>query len=202
MLDYVTEDERRKKKPATYQDVIDAPEHMVAEILDDELFLSPRPAPRHARASSRLGALLIPPFDEGNGGPGGWEILDEPELHFGRDVLVPDIAGWRRARLPQLPKERFFSLAPAWVCEVLSPSTEKIDRTRKGRLYARAGVSHMWMINPVLRMLEVSRLQEGRWIVVATHLDYVTVRAEPFEDFALDLSRLWTPDEPTSNGQA
>jgi len=202
MLDYVTEDERRKnKKPATYQDVIDAPEHMVAEILDGELFLSPRPAPRHAYSTSILTSLLIPPLKGIPGQPGGWMILIEPELHRGSDVLVPDLAGWKRERMPRLPKEAFFPMAPDWVCEVLSPSTEKIDRTRKLRIYAREGVSHIWLINPVLRVLEVLRLEVGSWSPVDVHHDEETVRAEPFEDVEIKLSDLWVDTEATSNGR-
>jgi Uma2 family endonuclease len=113
----------RTRKPATYADVLAAPDHVVAEILDGELHLSPRPAPRHAAASSGLGGALHGPFDRGRGGPGGWRILDEPELHLGADVVVPDLAGWRRTRLPRLPDEAYFTLAPDWICEVVSPST-------------------------------------------------------------------------------
>jgi Uma2 family endonuclease len=142
-------------KRATYQDVLDAPENKVAEILDGELFLSPRPAPRHAVASSRLGFLIGGPFDQTGGGPGGWWILDEPELHLGEHVVVPDLAGWRRERMPAIPEEAFFSLAPDWVCEVLSPSTARIDRGRKLRIYAAAGVAHAWFVNPLERTLEV-----------------------------------------------
>jgi len=112
--------EPRRMKRATYEDVLNAPENKVAEILDGELFLSPRPAPRHAVASSRLGFLIGGPFDQGSGGPGGWWILDEPELHFGEQVVVPDLAGWRRERLPAMPEEAFFSLAPDWVCALES----------------------------------------------------------------------------------
>jgi Uma2 family endonuclease len=113
----------RTRKPATYADVLAAPDHVVAEILDGELHLSPRPAPRHAAASSGLGGALHGPFDRGRGGPGGWRIPDEPELHLGADVVVPDLAGWRRTRLPRLPDEAYFTLAPDWICEVVSPST-------------------------------------------------------------------------------
>jgi Uma2 family endonuclease len=130
--------ERRGLKRATYEDVLSAPENKVAEILDGELFLSPRPSPRHSVASSYLRGALVP-FD-GQEGPGGWWILFEPELHFGEDVVVPDLGGWRRERLPAIPDTAFFSLAPDWVCEVLSPSTERIDRGRKLRIYAGAGV--------------------------------------------------------------
>ncbi len=141
--------EPRGMKRATYEDVLNAPENKVAEILDGELFLSPRPAPRHAVAAVGCSGALGRPFDDGVGGPGGWWILDEPELHFGEQVVVPDLAGWRRERLPAMPDEAFFSLAPDWVCEVLSPSTERIDRGRKLRIYAEAGVAHAWLVNPV-----------------------------------------------------
>ena len=144
-------------KRATYEDVLNAPSNKVAEILDGELFLSPRPAPKHAVASSEIGMAIGNPFHRGAGGPGGWWILDEPELHFGEQVLVPDLAGWRRERLPAIPDEAFFTLAPDWVCEVLSPSTERIDRSRKLRIYAEAGVQHAWLVKPTDRTVEVLR---------------------------------------------
>jgi Uma2 family endonuclease len=178
-------------KRATYEDVLNAPENKVAEILDGELFLSPRPAPRHAVAHSRLLGALGKPFDDGVGGPGGWWILTEPELHFGEQVVVPDLAGWRRERLPAMPEEAFFSLAPDWVCEVLSPSTGRIDRGRKLRIYAEAGVAQAWFVNPLERTLEVLRLREGAWTIVAVCSDSDTVRIEPFEAIELALGRLW-----------
>ena len=138
-------------KRATYEDVLNAPENKVAEILDGELVLSPRPALRHSAASSQLGAAIGSAFDRragDPGGPGGWRILDEPELHLGEHVVVPDLAGWRRERLPVVPDDPFTSLAPDWVCEVLSPSTERIDRGRKLRIYAEAGVAHAWLVQP------------------------------------------------------
>src|SRR5436190_1672707 len=132
----------RRVRPATYDDLLKVPEHLVAEILDGDLYASPRPAPRHAVASSGVGGALYGPFDRGRGGPGGWRILFEPELHLGHDVVVPDLAGWRRERLPRLPEAAFFSIAPDWVCEVLSPSTAAMDRVKKITIYAREGVSH------------------------------------------------------------
>jgi len=178
-------------KRATYEDVLNAPENMVAEILDGELILSPRPAPRHAVASSALVGLLHPAFDRGRGGPGGWWILGEPELHFGEQVLVPDLAGWRRERMAALPNEAFFSLAPDWVCEVLSPSTERIDRSRKLETYVRAGVAHAWLVNPVERTLEVLRLRDGAWMIVGVLTGLEPVRAETFDAVDLELGALW-----------
>ena len=183
--------EPRRMKRATYDDVLAAPPNKVGEILDGELFLSPRPAPRHAVASSALGMALGNPFHHGSGGPGGWWILDEPEIHLGEQIVVPDLAGWRRERLPAIPEEAFFTLAPDWVCEVLSPATERIDRGRKLRIYADAAVAHAWYVNPLERTLEVLRLREGSWTIVAVCSDSDTVRIEPFEAIELELGRLW-----------
>ena len=184
-------------KRATYEDVLNAPENKVAEILEGELFLSPRPASRHAVAASRLGRILGP-FDDDPGGPGGWWILDEPELHFGGQVVVPDLAGWRRERMPTMPDQAFFTLAPDWVCEVLSPSTERIDRGRKLRIYVEAGVTHAWLAKPTDRTLEVLRLREGAWTIVGLWEDAAVVRAEPFEAIELELGRLWPDQAPAS----
>jgi Uma2 family endonuclease len=182
--------EHRRLKRATYEDVLNAPEHQVAEILDGELFLSPRPGSRALVASSRLGGALEP-FNGGAGRPGGWQILDEPELHFGEDVVVPDLAGWRRERMPAIQDVAFFTLAPDWISEVLSPSTERIDRGRKLRIYADTGVAHAWLVNPVERTLEVLRLREGAWTIVAVCTGTDAVRIEPFEAIELALGRLW-----------
>src|SRR6266498_3603105 len=168
--------ERRALKRATYEDVLSAPEHKVAEILDGELFLSPRPAPRHSVAASRLMGALVP-FEDGQGGPGGWWILFEPELHFGDDVVVPDLAGWRLERMPEFPDTPAFDMAPDWACEVVSPTTERLDRAKKMPLYARERVSHLWLVNPVARTLEVYRLADGRWLLLATHEGMNRVRA-------------------------
>ena len=178
-------------KRATYEDVLNAPENKVAEILDGELFLSPRPGPPHATVSSQIGMVLGPPFHRGIGGPGGWRILDEPELHLGEHVVVPDLAGWRRERMPALPGRAFFTLVPDWVCEVLSPATERADRGRKLRIYAEAGVAHAWLVKPTDRTLEVLRLREGAWTIVGLWEDAAVVRAEPFEAIELDLGPLW-----------
>jgi Uma2 family endonuclease len=181
----------RLPRRATYDDLLQVPDHQVAEIVDGDLYASPRPAPRHARASSVLGGELGGPYDIGRGGPGGWWILHEPELHLDEDVLVPDLAGWRRERLPVLPDQSFFALAPDWVCEVISPGTERLDRTRKLPAYARSGVGHAWLVNPLARTLEVLRLEQGRWTVIAAHASDEIVRAEPFEAVEIDLLLLW-----------
>lgn len=185
---------RRSARPATYDDLLKVPDHLVAEIIDGELFTSPRPAPRHADASSGLGGTLRGPFDRGRGGPGGWRILDEPELHLGRDIVVPDLAGWRRERLPSLPDEAYFSIAPDWICEVVSPSTAALDRVRKLAIYAREQVTHAWIIDPLAQTLEAMRLDNGRWVILGTWAGDATVHAEPFAAVEWDLTLLW--DEP------
>jgi Uma2 family endonuclease len=180
------------RRRATYEDVLAAPAHVVAEVLFGVLYTHPRPAARHARAASRLGAELDGPFDRGRGGPGGWVLVDEPELHLGEDIVVPDLAGWRRARMPAFPYDAaYFTLAPDWICEVLSPSTSKIDRGDKLDIYAREGVGHAWLLDPLDKTLEVLRLAEGRWTRVGFHKDDARVRAEPFDAVELALGELW-----------
>jgi Uma2 family endonuclease len=178
-------------RPATYEDLLQVPNNLVGEILDGELHVSPRPAPKHADAATGLSAALRSPFDRGRGGPGGWRILIEPELHLGADVLVPDVAGWRRERLPKLPEAPHFTLAPDWICEVVSPSTAAIDRGPKLRSYAREAASHAWLVDPLAQTLEVYRLTGGRWTLLATHGGSDAVRAEPFDALELDLTLLW-----------
>jgi Uma2 family endonuclease len=179
------------RKVATYEDVLAAPEHMIAQVIDGELVLHPRPAFPHATASSALGEELGPPFKRGRGGPGGWVILDEPELHLGADILVPDLAGWRRERMPEIPETAFTSLAPDWACEVTSPSTASVDRVRKSRIYAREQVRHLWFVDPGTRVFEVWRLDGDTYRMVLAAADDELLRAEPFEAIEFDLSVLW-----------
>ena len=169
------------------------PDHLVAEIIDGELITTPRPASPHARAESVIGQDLSP-FDRrpgGPGGPGGWWILDEPELHLGEDVIVPDLAGWRHERMPVIPNAPAVTLAPDWACEVVSPRTGAVDRSRKMRVYSREGVGHLWFVDPLARTLEVYRLDGERWVVASTHGGAETVRAEPFEALVIDVARWW-----------
>lgn len=187
---------RTRERPATYADIEALPSHVVGEILDGELFVSPRPAPPHAIAGSVMGFELGGPFQRGRGGPGGWWILDEPELHFDANVLVPDLAGWRVSRMPSPPETAYFTVAPDWVCEVLSPSTTLMDRARKLPIYARAGVAWVWLVDPIAKMLEVLRLDAGRWVVEAVAGEDEKVRAAPFDAIELELSALWSPPAP------
>lgn len=179
------------QRRATYADVLAAPEHLVAEIVDGILYTNPRPAAPHARATSTLGMDVGGPFDRGRGGPGGWHILDEPELHFGADILVPDLAGWRRERMPSVPRAAFFTLAPDWLCEVLSPGTAALDRGRKLPVYARERVPFVWFVDPDAKTLEILHLDGDTYRVQAVHAGADRVRARPFEAIELELEGLW-----------
>lgn len=181
------------RRRATYEDLAAVPDTMVAEIILGVLHANPRPAMPHARAASRLGGALDGPFDRGKGGPGGWVILDEPEVHLrGGDVFVPDLAGWRRERMPRVPMEASaVELAPDWVCEVLSPSTVATDRTEKLPVYAAERVSHVWLVDPLARTLEVLRLDGATYRVVGAWQGDARVHAEPFDAVELELGALW-----------
>ena len=176
---------------ATYQDVLDAPAHRVAEIVDGTLYIHPRPAMLQALAKSSLGSELTGPFGKGRDGPGGWWIVNEPELHLGEDILVPDIAGWRRDRMPVYPDTAYINLAPNWVCEVLSPSTRKLDLHGKRPIYAREGVGHLWFVDPIDRTFEAFELHEGRWVLIASAKDDDPVSVRPFDAVTFSLADLW-----------
>jgi hypothetical protein len=194
----------RKIAHATYADLARVPSNMVAELIGGVLHVMPRPAPRHARSSeSAVQGELFGPFDRGRGGPGGWWILTEPELHFPDptaanpfDALVPDVAGWRRERMPKLPKTAAFELAPDWVCEVLSKSTEDEDRDEKMPAYAREGVGHAWLVDPIERTLELYVLGKGRrWSEPTIYRGDARVRVSPFEAVELELGVLWAAQD-------
>lgn len=175
---------------ATYDDLLEVRENDVGELVDGDLYVSPRPSSAHALASSRLGVELGGPFDRGRGGPGGWIILDEPELHVVGQVVIADLAGWRRQRMPEVPDAAAFELAPDWVCEVLSPSTEAFDRAKKLPVYAKAQVQHVWFVQPDVRTLEVFRLKGPTYEVVRTYVED-KIRAEPFDEVEIELAALW-----------
>ncbi|AKT41527.1 Uma2 family endonuclease [Chondromyces crocatus] len=185
-----------EKRPehATYADLEAVPEHQVAEIVRGVLHTFPRPAGPHSKASTLLSADLVGPFSRGRGGPGGWWILFEPELHLGPDVLVPDLAGWRRERMPEVPDVPFFTLPPDWCCEVLSPSTATHDRKRKMPVYAAAGVTWLWLLDPLGQSLEVFHLGPRKlWELEQVFSGDDLVRAAPFDAVELELAALWTP---------
>ena len=176
---------------ATYQDVLDAPAHQVAEIVEGTLHTHPRPAMPHARASWVLGGKIGDPFDYGSSGPGGWWLGFEPELHLGEDIVVPDLAGWRRERMPEYPETAYVTLAPDWVCEVLSASTRRLDLQEKRPIYAREGVGYLWLIDPADRTLEAFELRDGEWVLIGCAKDDEPVSVRPFDAITFSLGDLW-----------
>ena len=178
-------------KPARFENLFNLPENVTGEIINGRLNVQPRLAPKHARAYSSLGVELSCPFDFGRNGPGGWWILDAPEIHLGYDILVPDIAGWRRERMPALPETAFFELPPDWICEILSPSTARVDRVEKLPIYAANGVKHAWLVDPDLRTLEVFENQNGKWLLLTVLEHNAAVAQPPFDAVSFDLGALW-----------
>ena len=178
-------------RAATYKDLREVPDHLIAEILNGDLWVSPHPLPRHCHAMTMLAAALVPPFQHGNGGPGGWQLLVEIEVRFGGDVLVPDLAGWRLGRDLKFLERSRVTDAPDWVCEILSKSTEKIDRGLKMQIYAREKVGHLWFVDPRKRTLEVFKLVSGVWVPIQVLKDHAVAAAEPFDAVPFPLSRLW-----------
>lgn len=183
-----------QKAGATYQDVLDAPEHQIAELVAGQLYLQPRPAARHVRSASRIGGLLTPPFELGRGGPGGWTILHEPELHLGDDVLVPDLAGWRSQAADELDWDlAYFEVTPQWVCEVLSPSTARRDRILKLDVYHASRIDWAWLVDPGEQTVEVFSWSENGWVRTQTATGNEAAALEPFASVPLELALVWPP---------
>jgi Uma2 family endonuclease len=173
---------------ATYADIEALPEHQVGELIDGELCVHSRPAPRHAEAGSSLLVELKGAFQWGRGGPGGWLISPEPELHLRAEVVAPDVAGWRKEALPRLPDIAYFTPATAWVCEALSDSNETLDRGKKMAIYARHGVRDVWLIDPAERELEAFVNDDGVFRPAGAFRGPVRVRVPPFAGRELDLA--------------
>ena len=176
---------------ATYHDVLDAPAHLVAEVIDGTLSTQPRPAMPHARASSVLGRRIGGPFDDDIAAPDGWWIIFEPELHLNENILAPDLAGWRRERMPKYPVSAYATLAPDWVCELLSGSTRRLDLHEKHPIYAREGVPCLWLVDPTDRTLEAFELHDGQWLLIASAKDDEPVSIRPFDAITFSLGDLW-----------
>lgn len=187
MLEMQTE----SSKTAVYEDLYKIPDNMIGQIIGGELFAMPRPSPKHSRAASIIGVRIGGPFDLGEGGPGGWLILDEPEIQLGNHTLVPDIAGWKKERFGKLPETNWISVAPDWICEVLSPGTARIDRKKKMPIYARFGVPYLWLVDPLEKTLEIFRLENGNWVLSGVYIEDDLVRAEPFDAIEIKLDSLW-----------
>jgi Uma2 family endonuclease len=189
---------RRMARAARYRSLYEAigalPEGVTGELIDGQLHTQPRPAGTHALATANLAAELIVPYSRGRSGPGGWWILLEPELHLVRDaeILVPDLAGWRRERMPEVPADQRFEVVPDWICEVLSPSTRSRDREIKMPVYARYGVRYAWLIDPDTRTLEVYALEQGGWRQSGTYGERDHIEAAPFELARFAVAALWS----------
>ncbi len=182
---------KAKSRASSYADIEALPPNIVGEIIYGVLHTHPRPSPRHGVAAGQLQSELTFPFDRGRGGPGGWIFVVEPELHLGAHVVVPDIGGWRAERLTPFPESAFIATPPDWICEVLSPSTQAIDRTDKLAVYAEFGVKHCWYVDPIAKTLEVLELTGGKWLLAATFKDADAVTAPPFEVHTFALDVLW-----------
>ncbi len=180
------------QKIAVYDDLYTIPDTMIGQIIGGELFAMPRPSPRHAQAASILGIRIGGPFYLGEGGPGGWLILDEPEIQLDSHTFVPDIAGWKKERLGKIPETNWISVVPDWICEVLSPGTARIDKKKKMPIYAQFGVPYLWLVDPLEKTLEIFRLDNGNWLVAAVYSEDDIVRAEPFQAIEINLSSLWS----------
>jgi Uma2 family endonuclease len=180
------------RKGASFADLLALPDDVVGELISGELITSPRPRPRHARVIAGLMAILGPPFQFGDGGHGGWILLPEPEIHLGQDAVVPDVAGWRKARWSTSSADAaFIDFAPDWICEVLSPTTARLDRMRKMPIYLRERVGHAWLVDPANQTLEVFAHGDSRWSLLGSFVESGPVRAEPFAEIEFELSRLW-----------
>ncbi len=178
-------------KLPSYEDILALPDNMVGEIINGRLEVQPRPSPKHALTSSALGVEIGTLFHGRSNNTDGWWILDEPELHLDRHILVPDLAGWRKQRMPKLPDTAWFEIAPDWICEVLSPATAKTDRSEKMPIYASLNVQYLWLIDPILQTLETYLLQDGHWLLQDSLKDDDQVCSLPFSEHTFPLSNLW-----------
>jgi Uma2 family endonuclease len=188
-------------KLATYADLLALPDDVKAEILAGEIVTAPAPLPRHSHVQGSARRFLGGPFqdDDGRGGPGGWWIFVEVDIALGaHDIVRPDLAGWRKARLPRPGPVRPIEVPPDWICEVLSRSTASRDRVKKRNLYARAGIAHYWLIDPEARILEALALRDGTWVESGVYDETSSARIPPFEAVELEVGRLFLPREADS----
>lgn len=179
------------EKKATYVDLYNIPENTTGQIVNGELVVTPRPSTRHTLAGIAVSGKLVPPFHFGKDGPGGWVILYEHEIMLGENLLVPDFSGWRKERFPGVPEKNWISVPPDWICEILSPGTARLDRVQKMPIYALHGAKYIWLIDPIMKTLEVFRLDSGKWVFLAAFADKDKVRAEPFDEIEIDLADFW-----------
>jgi Uma2 family endonuclease len=185
------------RKPAGWAELVAAPAGLEAEVIGGELWTHPRPRPEHGRAQGALTYGLFGAFDFGRGGPGGWWLIPEVDVAFGpHDIVSPDLAGWRRERGSEFPRERPIRVHPDWVCEVLSPSTQRRDRLQKAQLYLEGGVQCYWLVDTDARLLEAFEAQEGRWVRLGAWGDEDVARVPPFGAVELTVGDLFLPAAP------
>lgn len=184
-----------KQTTTAYEALLTLPGDVVGEIINGSLVVSPRPSGPNIGVASTLGFELGPPYQLGRGGgPGDWWILDEPEVELahGEHHVVPDLAGWRKERMPELPTGHVFTVVPDWVCEVISPASVRRDRVEKLHIYGRFGVGFYWLIDPLAKTLEAFELKDGRWVSVGAFSEAAKVRVPPFDGVELELGALWS----------
>jgi Uma2 family endonuclease len=189
---HIADPETRMK--LTYEDLCNVPDDMTGEIIDGELSLTPMPSKQQIHTGTKLANAVVAAYHFGTKGPGGWIILDEPDLAFGEDILVPELAGWKEDRFIVSWEHHWISVAPDWVCEIISPETAQRDRTQKMPIYERNGVSYVWLIDPAEKSLEIFRLESGKWGAPTLYTGNDKVRAEPFEQTEINLGDLWLKD--------
>jgi Uma2 family endonuclease len=182
----------RARKLPTLEDLESLPPGMKGEIIEGVLYTMTRPRASHQRALRTIGSRLGDPFDDGKGGPGGWWILPEPGIELpDTPEISPDLAGWRRDRMPTLPEEEPIRIPPDWVCEILSPSTRRHDLLIKKPYYARVGILHHWLVDREARTLTSYRLEAGHWVELGVYGDDCEARIEPFDAVPLDVAGFW-----------
>jgi Uma2 family endonuclease len=184
----------------TLADLDALPPGIVGEIIEGVLYTMTKPRMRHQRTGLEIGSGLLGPFDHGFGGPGGWWIVTEPGIELpNTPEISPDVAGWRRERMPEMPVDEPIRLVPDWVCEILSPTTRRHDMLHKQPYYAKIGVPIMWLVDIEARVLTVHRLESSHWVTIGTYSDEIEARIAPFDAVPLNVTRWWPPAALAAN---
>jgi hypothetical protein len=186
------------KRAATYADLVAASDLLIAEIIFGRLVTHRRGDIHHNGTLDLLMHALAPVIWNKSRHPQSWICLRRVEVHVGPHVVVPDVAGWRRRRLTPFPEADWIDIAPDWACEVLSPETAVRDRGEKRVVYAKAGVRHLWLVDPALKTLEAFECRSGKWVLLDVFRDDACVAVAPFVDVAFSLSPLWRFSFPST----
>jgi Uma2 family endonuclease len=186
-------------KPPTLADLDALPPGIVGEIIEGVLYTMTKPRMRHQLLGLEIGSDLLGPFGKGRGGPGGWWIVTEPGIELpNTPEIAPDLAGWRRERMPEMPVDEPIRVVPDWVCEILSKNTRRYDHVIKMPYYARVGVAYAWIVDLESRVLLAQRLESGSWRTIGTYSDETEARIEPFDAVPLNVADWWPPPAPES----